>query len=84
MEKLFNLQAGITKDEFEHKMDMFEFKMDQLEHKISQKADEVVAIQLLQHRRELDEIYQAIQRIDARINQIDQELNMFNQENVKK
>lgn len=78
MQKTKENVMGISREEFEHKMDFFEMKMDHLERKIGQKADEVVAMQLLAHRRELDDIYLAIQRIDQHINQIDQELNAFN------
>jgi transketolase len=84
MEKSNGYSPGISREEFEHKMDFFELKMEHLERKIGQKADEVVAIQLLQHRRELDEIYQAIQRIDEHIIQIDQELDAFNKGKLHK
>jgi len=76
------MEKGVSREEFENKMDFLELKMDQLAHKISQKADEVVAYQLLQHRKELDEIYQAIQRIDSHIHQIDRELNAYMEEST--
>ncbi|MFC4617764.1 hypothetical protein ACFO4N_03370 [Camelliibacillus cellulosilyticus] len=65
---------GISREEFVQKVDFFEVKMEQIERKISNKADEIVTIQLLEHRKELDEIAAAIQRIDDQIKQIDAQL----------
>ena len=77
MEKSAVYPMGISREAFEHKMEFIELKMEHLESKIGQKANEIISMQILQHRHELDEIYEAIQRLDEHLAQIDQELDMF-------
>ena len=63
-------KRGISREEFEHRMDFMELKLDQIERKLQDKADEIVAIELLQHRREIDDLSEAIDRIDQQLRRI--------------
>lgn len=38
-------------------------RLDQLEHKLSQKAEDVVSVQLLEHRKELDELTVSVKQL---------------------
>lgn len=71
-------KRGISREEFEHRMDFMELKLDQIERKLQDKADEIVAIELLQHRREIDDLSEAIDRIDQQLRKIEEELNGVN------
>jgi hypothetical protein len=65
---------GYTLEAYNNKMDFLELKVEQIERKLSNKADEVVNIQLLQHRRELEELYSAVSQIESHLNWIDLQL----------
>ncbi|MFC7392672.1 hypothetical protein [Scopulibacillus cellulosilyticus] len=68
---------GLSRKELDVRMDFLEVKMDQLEKKISNKADEIVSMQILHHRQELENIYYMIHQIDQQIRLIDRELTRF-------
>lgn len=72
-------EKGVSREEFDYRMDLLELKTEQLDRKISKKADDIVSYQLLQHRHELEELYTAIQHIDKQLKIIESELNSFNQ-----
>jgi len=69
--------AGISKEDLDFKIDFLTLKIEQIERKMANKADDVISIQVLQHRRELDDIYQTIEHIDEQIRNIDHELSDF-------
>ncbi|MBB6177649.1 chromosome-anchoring protein RacA [Anoxybacillus tengchongensis] len=59
---------GIDEEEKEHaEWEEVEQRLNELERKIDQKADDVVSFQLLQHRREIEEMLQYIQQLEQRI-----------------
>ncbi|ASA97958.1 MULTISPECIES: MerR family transcriptional regulator [Anoxybacillus] len=59
---------GIEEEEKEHvDWEEVEQRLNELERKIDQKADDVVSFQLLQHRREIEDMLQYIQRLEQRI-----------------
>lgn len=70
-------KAGVTREEFDYRMEMLEVKTEQLDRKLSKKADDIVSYQLLQHRQELEELYQAIKNIDSQLKHIELELDKF-------
>ncbi|MBM7645252.1 hypothetical protein JOD45_001463 [Scopulibacillus daqui] len=72
---------GLSRKELDVRMDCLEVKMDMLERKISNKADEIVSMQLLHHRQELESIYRMIHQIDEQIRIIDRKLTRFTQAN---
>lgn len=65
---------GYSLEAYNNKMDFLELKVEQIEQKLSNKADEIVNIQLLQHRRELEELYSAVSQIESHLNWIDLQL----------
>ncbi|WP_461201605.1 MerR family transcriptional regulator [Anoxybacillus sp. TBDG-1] len=59
---------GSDEDEKEQaEWEEIEQRLNELERKIDQKADDVVSFQLLQHRREIEEMLQYIQQLEQRI-----------------
>ncbi|MBW9218621.1 MerR family transcriptional regulator [Anoxybacillus ayderensis] len=60
---------GVDEEEKEH----IEQRLDELERKIEQKADDVVSFQLLQHRREMEEMLQHIQQLEQRIAELERQ-----------
>lgn len=75
--EIIKVETGVSKDAFEFRMDFLEVKMEQIERKVANKADEIVSMQVLQHRQELEDIYETMQRIDGQIKAIDRELTKF-------
>ncbi|KHF26806.1 Chromosome-anchoring protein RacA [Anoxybacillus sp. BCO1] len=53
--------------------DEVEQRLDALERKMEQKADDVVSFQLLQHRREMEEILQYMQQLEQRIAELERQ-----------
>ncbi len=65
---------GLSRDKMLFKLDFLELKVEQLERKVSRKADEVVSVQVLQHRNELESIYETIHGINIQMKKIDEAL----------
>ncbi|TDQ41488.1 MerR family transcriptional regulator [Aureibacillus halotolerans] len=57
----------VSKEEFDQRMKAICTKMDAIEQTLMKKADEVVAFQLLQHRREMDELLERVERIEGKL-----------------
>ncbi|KKK38517.1 chromosome segregation protein [Mesobacillus campisalis] len=49
-------------------------KVSELERKMERKADEIVSYQLLQHRREIEELHDCIQTLTERIEMLEEKL----------
>jgi chromosome-anchoring protein RacA len=47
-------------------------RLQSVERKIEQKADDVVSFQILQHRKEIEELVEHIQQLESRIAQLEQ------------
>ncbi|MBA2871350.1 chromosome-anchoring protein RacA [Anoxybacillus calidus] len=47
-------------------------RLQSVERKLEQKADDVVSFQVLQHRKEIDELVEHIQKLESRIVQLEQ------------
>ncbi|HET7628137.1 MAG TPA: MerR family transcriptional regulator [Bacillales bacterium] len=62
---------------FEKKLDRMVAQIHALEDKLSQKADEVVSVQLYQHRNELDDLTKTIDRVENRLETIEAQLSDF-------
>lgn len=77
MSKEPNNKVGVSMDEYLTKMDLLDVKLEQINRKLSNKADDVVSIQLLQHRRELEDLYSAVAKMEAHIKLIDEELSLL-------
>ncbi|WP_226669289.1 MerR family transcriptional regulator [Metabacillus litoralis] len=53
------------------KYDEINSRVDEIERKVRNKADEVVSYQLLQHRREMEEFTATIQKLEKRIEELE-------------
>mgnify|MGYP001953391092 CR=1 FL=1 len=69
-----NLSQGITSKEFVSKLELIEGKVERIEQKVSNKADEIVTLQILEHRRELEEIFSEMKKLDQHLEQIESKL----------
>lgn len=56
-----------TQQMLENRLDQLLARMDEMERKLSQKADEVVSVQVLQHRNELEELDQRLNEIELKM-----------------
>jgi chromosome-anchoring protein RacA len=63
----------------EPQLDQFTSRLQQIEHKLDQKADEVVSVQLLQHRQELEELASNLQALEQRIARLEEKMNKSQQ-----
>lgn len=79
-EKNQKSEAGISMENYLNRMDLLEVKLEQIDRKISNKADEVVHIQLLQHRRELEDLYESVSKMESHLKWIDEELSTLLEE----
>ncbi|WP_142303601.1 MerR family transcriptional regulator [Evansella halocellulosilytica] len=61
------LPSSILDERF-HKMLL---QIDQLDKKLAEKADEVVEVQMLQHRREIDDLTTLLEKLDERLNYLE-------------
>ncbi|WP_085523585.1 hypothetical protein [Tuberibacillus sp. Marseille-P3662] len=70
-------QKGVDRATFEFRMDALQMRVDQVERKIANKADDIVSVQIMHHRQEIDDIYEAIENIDEQMKAIEEQLNRF-------
>lgn len=70
-------QKGVDRATFEFRMDALQMRVDQVERKIVNKADDIVSVQVMHHRQEIDDIYEAIENIDEQMKAIEEQLNKF-------
>ncbi|UCZ54823.1 MerR family transcriptional regulator [Bacillus shivajii] len=68
IEKKEKMVPASTLDERFHKMLL---QIDQLDKKLQEKADEVVEVQMLQHRKEIDDVGTVLEKLDERINYLE-------------
>ncbi|KAF0996408.1 MerR family transcriptional regulator [Geobacillus sp. TFV-3] len=59
----------------EPEMDRVSSRLDQLEKQLEQKADDVVSIQLLHHRREMEEMTARLASLEQLVARLEQQLN---------
>ncbi|PGT89642.1 MerR family transcriptional regulator [Bacillus sp. AFS040349] len=57
----------------ESKVDSLTQRIEEVERKVQSKADGVVSYQLLQHRREMEELQSTIKKLELRIEELEQE-----------
>lgn len=57
----------------ENKVDFLTQRLEEVERKVHSKADGVVSYQLLQHRREMEELQSTIKKLELRIEELEQE-----------
>ncbi|MET3271750.1 UNVERIFIED_CONTAM: chromosome-anchoring protein RacA [Paenibacillus phyllosphaerae] len=68
--------AGTMTNSLAAETDQLLSRMERLEYALAQKADDIVSIQLLQHRKELEDIRQTVSQLAASIEQLQLPLQM--------
>ncbi|WP_044892964.1 MerR family transcriptional regulator [Bacillus alveayuensis] len=100
LEKIKFEQSAALEEDYEEttKENMFEThvkpqleqmstRLQSVEQKLEQKADEVVSFQILQHRKEIEELVEHVQQLESRIAQLEKDsrtLAAIEQEQMKK
>lgn len=64
-------QAKVKKEVIEPNYEKLQVKMKKLEQQVDRKADEIVSYQLLQHRREIEDLHEQIRLLTERIEQLE-------------
>jgi chromosome-anchoring protein RacA len=59
----------------EPQLDQFASRLQQIEHKLDQKADDVVSVQLLHHRQEIEELVSHLRSLEQRIARLEESAN---------
>lgn len=62
----------MTKTVDQHKTDELTNRIEQVEKSLSRKADDVVSYQLLQHRKEMEELTKTISKLEQRIEELEE------------
>ncbi|MDQ0255249.1 chromosome-anchoring protein RacA [Evansella vedderi] len=73
--KLTTSEQMVSSQHLDERFNRLLFQIDQLDRKIQNKAGEVVEIQMLQHRKEIDEITETLERFDLRLKNLENALN---------
>lgn len=63
----------------EPQLNKFASRLQHIEQKLDQKADEVVSVQLLQHRQELEELASYLRALEQRIDHLEEKMNKSQQ-----
>ncbi|MCA0985738.1 MerR family transcriptional regulator [Guptibacillus algicola] len=62
----------VSQEKFEQRLDRFSVRLEQLEKQLEKKADEVITVQVLQHRAELDELVKKVTRIEEKLMELEE------------
>ena len=65
-----NLTNSITIQDANQQLDQMLTRLDLVEMKLSEKADEIVSVQVLNHRNEIDEIFKRMDEMDQKITKL--------------
>ena len=57
----------ISQESFEQRLDRFSLRLEQLERQLEEKANEVITVQVLQHRSELDELVKKVTSLEEKL-----------------
>lgn len=62
----------VSKEKFEQRLDRFAIRLEQLERQLEEKANEVITVQVLQHRAELDELVKKVTSIEEKLMELEE------------
>ncbi|WP_270179013.1 MerR family transcriptional regulator [Alkalihalobacillus sp. CinArs1] len=62
----------VSQEKFEQRLDRFSVRLEQLERQLEEKANEVITVQVLQHRAELDELLKKVTRIEEKLMELEE------------
>lgn len=71
-------ETGISMSDYEKKLESMVSRMNGVEETLTKKADEVVSIQLYQHRNEIDHLTKTIDDVENRLQMIESQLSSLN------
>lgn len=71
-------KTGVCMSDYEKKLKSMVLRMDDVEETLTKKADEVVSIQLYQHRNEIDHLSKTIGEVENRLQTIESQLSSLN------
>lgn len=71
-------KTGISISDYEKKLESMVSRMNGVEETLTKKADEVVSIQLYQHRNEIDHLTETIGNVEDRLQTIEAQLSSLN------
>ncbi len=57
----------VSQQLFEQRLDRFSMRLEQLERQLEEKANEVITVQVLQHRSELDELVKKVTSLEDKL-----------------
>ncbi|MGA9288496.1 MAG: MerR family transcriptional regulator [Anaerobacillus sp.] len=60
-------QKIVSQQLFEQRLDRFSMRLEQLERQLEEKANEVITVQVLQHRSELDELVKKVTSLEDKL-----------------
>ncbi|TLS35873.1 MerR family transcriptional regulator [Pseudalkalibacillus caeni] len=61
----------VSTEKMEQRLDRFSLRLEQLERQIEEKANEVITVQILQHRTEIDELVKKISHLEEKLEMIE-------------
>ncbi len=61
----------VSQQLFEQKLDRFSLRLEQLERQLEEKANEVITVQVLQHRTELDELVKKVTLLEEKLTELE-------------
>ena len=61
----------VSQQMFEQKLDRFAVRLEQLERQLEEKANEVITVQVLQHRSELDELVKKVNSLEGKLMELE-------------
>ncbi|WP_226657520.1 MerR family transcriptional regulator [Guptibacillus hwajinpoensis] len=64
-------QVMVSPERFEQRLDRFSVRLEQLERQLEEKANEVITVQVLQHRTELDELMKKITSLEEKLMELE-------------
>ncbi|NGP43748.1 hypothetical protein G4V62_01740 [Bacillaceae bacterium SIJ1] len=68
-------KEGLPIDEFYSRMDALVDRVDKIDRELKAKADDVVTVQMLQHRREMDELIEKVEHVERKIDRLVSQIN---------
>ncbi|MDO6655427.1 MULTISPECIES: MerR family transcriptional regulator [Bacillaceae] len=63
--------AMVTPERFEQRLDRFSVRLEQLERQLDEKANEVITVQVLQHRSELEELVKKVSSLEEKLSELE-------------
>ncbi|MBF0708960.1 MerR family transcriptional regulator [Alkalihalobacillus hwajinpoensis] len=63
--------AMVSPERFEQRLDRFSVRLEQLERQLDEKANEVITVQVLQHRSELEELVKKVSSLEEKLSELE-------------